>query len=84
MMVQYFWFIEISPVVSHKKSFKIFYIDIEGKIGPAHFIEGNERNISAMLYWNRYSDFWKEDFKSYLYRYIGKKSTTPWRPCFCD
>ena len=31
MMVQYFWYTEISPVVSHKKIFKIFYTDIEGK-----------------------------------------------------
>ena len=30
MMVQYFWCIEISPVVSHK-IFKTFYIDIKGK-----------------------------------------------------
>ena len=34
MMVQYFWYIEISPVVSHK-IFKIFYIDIlENKPHP--------------------------------------------------
>ena len=30
MMVQYFWYTETGPVVSHKKILKIFYIDTEG------------------------------------------------------
>ena len=45
-------------------------------------IEGYQRNISTKLYWNQSSGFWREDFSSFLYRYIGKISPGPWRPRF--
>ena len=67
---------EIGPVVSDKKIFKVFYIDIQGKYAlppGGHgfwgiqmawtiFIEDHQRNISAKLYWNQSSDFGQEDF----------------------
>ena len=62
-------YIEIGPVVSGKKIFKVFYIDYIGKIRPApwrpcfltnpnglnNLVEGHQRNISAKLYGNRSS-----------------------------
>ena len=44
-------------------------------------VKSHQRNISAKLYGNRSSGFWQEDFLSFLYRYIGKISHAPWRPC---
>ena len=75
------------------RSFLYRYI---GKICPAHgghvfwqimtawtiLIEDYKRNIPAVLYWNWSSGVWQEAFSSFLYRYIGKISPTPWRPCF--
>ena len=69
-------YIEIDPMVSDKKIFKVFYIDIEEKLAPTPgghvfwriqmawtiLVEDHQRNISAKLYWNRSSDFWQEDF----------------------
>ena len=63
-------------MVSDKKIFKFFYIDIEGKQAPppgGHvfwriwmawtvLVEDHQRNISAKFYWNRSSGFWQEDF----------------------
>ena len=37
-------------------------------------VEDHQRNISAILYCNRSSGFWQEDFLSFLYRYIGQIS----------
>ena len=45
-------------------------------------VEDHQRNISAKVYGNRSSGFWQEDNLSFLYRYIGKISPAPWRPCF--
>ena len=45
-------------------------------------VKDHQRNISAKWYWNGTSGFWQEDFLSFLYRYIGKISPAPWRPCF--
>ena len=45
-------------------------------------VEEHHRNISAKFYGNWSSGFWQEDFLSFLYRYIGKISSDPWRPCF--
>ena len=68
---------EISPVVSDKKIFKVFYIVINiGKISPdpgGHvfwqiqmastiLVQDHQRNIFAKLYWNRSSGFGQEDF----------------------
>ena len=72
-------YIEIGPVVSDKKIFKVFYIDNIGQISPAPgghvfwriqtawniLVEGHQRNISAKLYGNRSSGFWQEDFWSF-------------------
>ena len=86
-------YIEIGPVVSDKKIFKVFYIAIKPYPPTAIFffffffwrimtawknlIEGHQRNILAKLNWNRFSGFWQEDFQSFLSRYIGKISPTP-------
>ena len=83
-------------MVSDKKIFKVFYIDNIGKISPAPWrpffltnpnglnilVEDHQRNIPAKLYGNQSSGFRQEDFLSFLYRYIGKISPAPWRPCF--
>ena len=45
-------------------------------------VEDHQRNISAKLYWKWSSGFWQKDFLSFPYRYIGKISPAPWRPCF--
>ena len=45
-------------------------------------VEDHQRNISAKLYGNRSNGFWQEDFLSFVYSYIGKISSAPWRPCF--
>ena len=46
-----------------------------------NLVESHQRNISAKLYGNRSNGFRQEDFLSFLYRYIGKISPAPWRPC---
>ena len=42
----------------------------------------SQRNNSAKLYSNWSNGFWQEELLSFLYRYIGKMSPAPWRPCF--
>ena len=71
---------EIGPVVSDKKIFKVFYADISGENKPrppgGHvfwrirmawtiLVVDHQRNISAKLYRNRSSGFWQEDFLSF-------------------
>ena len=88
-------YIEIGPLVSDKKIFKVFYIDTYiGKISPAPWwpcflmnpnglnilVEDHQKNISAKLYGNRSSGLGQDDF--YIFLYIGKISPAPWRPCF--
>ena len=79
-----------------QEDFYIFLYRYIGKISPAPWrpffwriqmartilVEDHQRNISATLYGNRSSDFGQEYFYIFLYRYIGKISPAPWRPCF--
>ena len=83
-------YIEIGPLVSAKKIFKVFYIDTYiGKISPApwrpsfltnpnglnNLGKGSQKNISAKLYGNRSSGLGQDDF--YIFLYIGKISPAP-------
>ena len=85
-------------MVSDKKIFKVFYIDTYiGKISPAPWrpcflTNPNGLNnigrgslkeyFCKIIYGNQSSGFGQEDFYIFLYKYIGKISPTPWRPCF--
>ena len=74
-----FAYIEFEPVVSDKKIFKVFYIDIYGKKAPppgGHnfwriqmawtiLVEDHQRNIFPKLYGNRSSGFGQEDFLNF-------------------
>ena len=40
-------------------------------------VEGQQGNIPAKVNWNWSSGFWQEDFKSFLYSYVGKISPAP-------
>ena len=83
-------YIEIGPLVSAKKIFKVFYIDTYiGKISPAPWRPcfltnpnglNNLGKGSPKLYGNRSSGLGQDDF--YIFLYIGKISPAPWRPCF--
>ena len=55
---------EIGPVVSDKKIFKVFHKDVFWQIQMAWTIlqQDHQRNISAKSYGNRSSGFWQEDF----------------------
>ena len=85
---------EIGPVVSDKKIFKVFYIVNIGKISPAPWRpcfltnpnglnklgRGSPKKHFCKINGNRSSGFRQEDFLSFLYRYIWKISPAPWRP----
>ena len=86
-------YIEIGPVVSAKKIFKVFCIDTYiGKISPAPWGPCFLTNPNGLNNLGRESPkehfckiIWKlvkDDF--YIFLYIGKISPGPWRPCFFD
>ena len=80
--------IEIGPVVSDKKIFKVFYIDYIGKISPAPwwpcFLTNPNglNNLGRGLPKKLFCKIILKSVQWFLYRYIGKISPAPWRPCF--
>ena len=91
-------YIEICPVVSDKKIFKVFYIDYIGKISPAPWRPCFLTNPNVLNNLGRGSPKehfckiilksvqWfrtrKKIFKVFYIDYIGKISPAPWRPGF--
>ena len=84
-------------MVSDKKIFKVFYTDIYiGKLSPAPWrpcFLTNPNGLNNLgrespkehfckIIWKSVQWFLTRNFLSFLYRYVGKISPAPWRPCF--